>query len=204
MALKNSVHKIQSSLANFIFANRGLIDMWAIFDYKQFIRMNDPIVKNENDYIERLEAIRVSVLISHIEILKQSFFEYIQWIKPIGSTPCIEELDDLGRYLFDLRNAFNHSRGELIPKFSEKIKKKLITVIIPVTKIGKLFLYDPKSKYAKKFVLNRQPSQKIRADDIFINKICILSYHILHITKRKKIATLEKYLGHVKDLPKIK
>ncbi len=196
MALKKACHKLQSSLAHFIFANRELIYIrdnfvWQIFKKKY----PAPIVRNKTEWDQMFEAIVLSVLVNHIEIMRQALYEHINYI---GEKDVPQKLHNLGKFLFDLRNALSHTKGALIPRWSEKPKTNgLFSIDIPVQKEEAGLSFDFKSKASVGFQANVKPGKTIKITSSTIDKLVILSYHVLFILKKQKRNTLIKYLDRI-------
>ena len=204
MALKKACHKLQSSLANFIFVNFDLPQVWKEQDWQIFKRTPWSIVRDEKDHRERLIAIQLSVLAHHIEIMKQCLYEQIE--QPAFKDN--KDLEALDYFLRDLRNSFAHTTGKLIPQYSnekplwtkKKLNKNSFEVNMPVEKIKNSIQFALNSNFSIKFIWKKiKPNKEIKVNDRFILSILILSYHVLEITKKQKRHTLDAYL---KKIPK--
>ena len=159
MALKKSNHKIQSSLANFVFVNNDLSSIWNSLDWQKFAALPVPIVRTEKDFLERIEAIKLSVLTHHTEIIRQALHEYIKILPRNIHT---QYLDSLGWFLFDLRNAFSHTKGKLIAQWDPKgvNSPQTFKINIPIKHLGANLIFKPNSKITYKFVWKRIIAQR--------------------------------------------
>ena len=62
--------------------------------------------------------------------MRQAFYEYIENMSeryPIFSNNKL--LEKIGYFIFDLRNAFLHTKGKLIPHFTKKTDKKIQPIL---------------------------------------------------------------------------
>lgn len=194
MFLRKSAHKLQSSLAHYIFAQRELLFISDHFDWRSLTRFPDAIVRNKKDFSQMIEAIRISVLASHLEIMRQAFYEHIVFI----DHDKIPGMKDLGFFLFDLRNAFAHTRGILVPRWDKAPKsKKLFSIDIPSNNHETGTKFNHVSKVSIKFFMKVEPEKIIMTTSSFFDQIALLSYHVLHIVKKQKHATLLKYINGI-------
>ncbi len=203
MALKKERHKLQSSLANFVFVIHDLPLIWKDTIYQMLIEQRSLIVRTQKDFNERLEAIQLSVFTSHAEIMRKAFYEYlIHHKKDLDNSHHKDYMDKLGWFLFDLRNALAHTEGKLIPRWSETVKSpETFQIEIPVKAWKDLKEFDPNSKVPYKFIwrkIKKERDLKITLEKIY--EIALLSYHVLEITKKQKSSTLFSYLEKIKNL----
>lgn len=202
MALEKSVHKIRSSIATFFFANRELLSMAKIIPWEQLNQIPAPLVRSQKQYDHLIGGVRLATLIYHTEILKQGLFEHCELF---NGTPHSKYLDNLKWFLNDLRNAFSHTKGELLPRFSKAGKttndpktKGTFKINIPVKKLANGYdQFNPKSKNFKTFSMKVTPGKLIKVNDKFINDLYDLSMHVLEITKKQNLNTLSKYLDKI-------
>jgi len=201
VALEKARHKLQSSLANFVFVNIDLPPVWKTLNWEMFNISSRSIIKEKKDLEERLEAMRLSVLTYHIEIMKQSLYEQIELLNCDDN----KDLKALKYFLLDLRNAFGHTTGKLIPQYSNNkplhtnktLNKNTFEVDIPVEN-ETTAEFDPSSNFSMKFTWKGiKPNKEVKVNDPFIHKILILSYHVLEITKKQKKSTLNSYLNKI-------
>ena len=102
--------------------------------------------------------------------------------------------------LFDLRNAFSHTKGALIPKFDSKAKNKSFTIHIPVKYLNNRFIeFDKESpdSYALNCKIIANKVIKVRMK--FIYQIFLLSHHVLEILKKCRVNTLLKYIERINN-----
>lgn len=210
MALKGPVHKIRSSIASYIFTTRELPAVVLQLDWRIFTTPPLIIVKKESDLVQMLDAARLAVLAYHMEIMRQAFYEHIMNIKcdiPLNLEHK-QYLDDLGWFLFQMRNAFGHTREKLIAKGPQeersiKIKGRFL-INIPVRKVVGGVEFDCRSKKVLTLSLPEvKVNKEIKVNEIFLRNLLLLSYHILEITKKQKNSTLIRYLTHVEAAKKI-
>lgn len=204
MALNKSIYKIGSSIATFLFANRDLLEMTKIIKWQQLSMIPAPLVRSQKEYEQLIGGVRLTTLIYHTEVLKQGFFEHCELFEEI---PHSQYLESIKWFLNDLRNAFAHAKGELLPRFSKNDKIKgtkdpktigTFKINIPVTKLANGYeQFDPKSKIFKTFQMKVAPGKLIKVNDKFINDLYDLSMHVLEIAKKQNLNTLSKYLNRI-------
>lgn len=202
MALKEPRHKIQSSLANFKFAIQDLSSLWPFINWEAFAHLSNPIVRSECDLRERLEALQLSVLSHHLEITRAAFNEFRENYQ--NDTANKEYLENLGWFLFEMRNAFAHAEGTLIAKGNPKQRIHTIgsfKINIPVKLVGNEIGFDAHSKVVHTISFPAiEHNQEIKVTPKFLQNILLLSYHVLEITKKKKIITLNRYLTRIQQI----
>ncbi len=178
-----------------VFANRELLIMRDCFEWRRLIQLPAAIVRNEQDYLQMFEALRLSVLANHAEIMRQALKEHIDFVDNVHVEGA---LDGLGFFLFDFRNAFSHTRDTLIPRWSEKTKTKgVFSCAIPIAKQADGIKFVTKGSASMKFVMKVTPGKVIRVTGDLINSIILLSYHVLELVKKQKPHTLERYLKNI-------
>lgn len=193
MALKNSAYKIQSSTATFFFANRDLLHMAKIVSWQELNKIPAPLVRNQEEYNQLIEALRLTSLANHTEIIKQAFYEYQSRLNANSYSSLLEALKN---FLLDLRNAFNHHAGELTPRWAKKPHTKgTFKINIPIKKLENGYnQFNPTSKSFILFKMTVKPNKRIKVSTDFINQIYYLSMLVLTITKKRKVSSLTKYL----------
>ncbi len=195
MVLKKSAYKLQSSLAHYIFTQRELLVICDSYDWSKLTHIQGAIVRSKKDFEQMLEAVRLSVLVNHIEIMRQALYEHIELI---GENNIPQKLNDLGFFLFDLRNALSHTRGALIPRWDVKVKTKgTFSVDIPIHKQDRGQIFSSHSKVSTRLVAKVKPNKTIRLTTRFFDQIVLLSYHVLFILKKQKSSTLSSYLNAI-------
>jgi hypothetical protein len=137
-----------------------------------------------------------------MEIMRHAFYEYIQQCDTSIDSHHLKYLNDLGLFLLDMRNALLHTRDALVAKGPEKQKdvrtKKKFSINIPIRQIGENWIFDPRSKNGKALSWSAiKAGKEVKTTKRFLNKIIVLSYHVLEITKRQKASTLVEYLTFV-------
>lgn len=205
MVLKKSCHKAQASLSLLQFVMLDLEYIKANFDWRILvigIQQQDPnfngyTSRNEKDYLQKFDEIKIAVVSHHIEIMRESLREHIKC--PTGHI-----VDKLGLFLADLRHAFSHTKNELVPKFGKNVKTQQSFLFhIPVKKISaSTYTFDAKSLESYTFECRAIPESIIGLNDRFIFNLIVLSNHVVEILKKQKFSTLEKYLQGIKNNPK--
>ena len=114
--LKHPRHKLQSSLGSLQFALQDLPIIRDNFDKKNLLSL-----EGQKNYNQALEQITLAVLSNHLEIMRQSFKEFIDSLNTKDQSSHARYLEQLSWFLFDLRNAHNHTENELTPKWGKKI-----------------------------------------------------------------------------------
>jgi hypothetical protein len=212
MVLIRSRHKISSSIAHYVFGTQELPVVLRQMHWKIFTTAPLVIVQKEEHLSQMIMAIQLSVLARHMEILRQAFYEYLEKYKKQNApleAQHIRYLEDLGWFLFDMRNALGHTRNALVAKGPEKegdIKYKgNFKINVPVNEIGMEVGFDAESKYS--YTLS-WPAIKVKKEikiiEEFLYKITLLSYHVLEITKKQNKSILIKYLARVERASVIK
>jgi hypothetical protein len=197
MSLKKSNYRIQSSLANLLFVTYDLPLIWNDYNYNMLLSKHSLIVRNNKDFIERLEAIQLSALASHLEIIRSAFHDYIIHHEKNLKQDHFDYMNKIGLFLFHIRCALLHTNDELIPR-ADKKDIPAFKVSIPVTYYNNNPKFDPngQSKYLFRWPkINK--GKKINITAKKIHEIILLSYHILEITKKQKISTLVAYLNKI-------
>jgi hypothetical protein len=215
MTLKSPAYKIQSSFATFEFSNKELIYIRDTYPWQLIIQhFPEPTGNSVSQYHQLIEQTRIAVFSYHIEFLQESLSEFIK--NPVENWSLTTEnknsLDELQTFLFCLRNALLHAKGELVPQWKfdfTKISKtkaskirtlenKNLTIKIPVQKHGNNVRFDKKSNSSEILTFTLNPNQDnypfIILSETFFQEIRLLSWHILTITKKKKASTLSRYL----------
>lgn len=214
MSLKKPHHKIQSSFAGFEFTWKELNNIRDEFNWQKLALLPDATFKNKEQYHQLYEIIKISMLGYHIEVLKESLKEHLKAIKKELYTEQIEHINELIDFLTHLRNGLSHAKGKLIPLWIvnikameknkeydriERLKKfqiKGLTIKITSIKEGNFYRFNESSKYLKKINFKIRLNKEIFLKPNFFQKIRLLSWHILTITKKQKSSTLSKYLKH--------
>ncbi len=217
MSLKSPKYKIQASFACFEFACKELIFLRDNFNWLELAKIiPDATGKNIENYQRLIDSAKIAIFGYHVEIMQQGLEEYIKSANNFLSPENNFILKELQTYLYLLRCALLHTEGELVPTWQykqqnptkikvliiEKLKSKGMDVKIPcITEIGG-FRYNEKSNNFKKLNfkihLKKDGIQKhpiVYLNKNFINKLRLLSWHVLTITKKRKYSTLCKYLN---------
>ena len=153
MSLKKPNHKIQSSFAGFEFTNKELVFLQNNFDRKILINLPSPTIQYDSQFDQIVEILKIAMLSYHVEVLKQSLYEYITLYKQQSYHDIIKNLEELVTFLSILRNGLLHVKGELIPRweisknddkkkdFIEKFIKKPFVIFIPILSSDTGLLY---------------------------------------------------------------
>ena len=153
------------------------------------------ISRDKESYNQKFDEIKIAVLSQHLEIMRQSLFEHIGKLKISPG----HLLNGLGLFLFDLRNAFSHTKETLNQKFSERVKTtQPIYIHIPIKKHSDSnieFCPDSLSSYSLKCL--SVPKATINLNMRFIHILYLLSCHILEILKIQKSCQLDEYLNGI-------
>lgn len=217
MALKDPRHKVQSSLASFLFVNKDLpfLENYLPWDHisRTFALIDVPTGKTKEDYSILIMGTRIAMCGYHLEIMQEALSEFMENYASYQSVH--DALYELQKYLYLLRCALLHADGELLPVWEfnrkkpspkeqnvvDKLEKKGLTIKIPCIKSVKNgtkylgFDVKEKSKYYHRLNCKIRLKHKVGLGKRLIRKLILLSYHVLAITKKKNINTLSKYLN---------
>ncbi len=200
MVLKKSVHKVRSSLATFLFAQRELPIIARDYPRKRLEQLCPfTVARTDNEYIQLIQHLQLISCSSHFEILSRSLMEHLNLLgfTKIDSDP---RLTDLRKLCKELRDAFGHiAKNDLIPKWS-KIDPQTLSIKVPLTNIKEGYILDPHSKFSYVITIKTTKNQEILFTNNFVRKSVILSYHVLEILKKQKTTTLDKYLNRIPAL----
>lgn len=218
MGLKAPHHKIQSSFAGFEFSCKELIDVRNHVNWKAFQHLPDVTFKSEQNYFHLYDSLRLAMFAYHVEIMKQSLYEYSEEMQKKGlPSQYIEYMNTLIDFLSHFRNGLLHAEGELIPrwdikpdKISKERKARLlvfqnqgISFHIPIIKYeNKLYRFSENSTDFKTINFRIRLNKNITINQKLIAKMRLVSWHALSITRKQTINTLIKYLNHTKCIPK--
>lgn len=218
MALKKPSEKINSSFAMFEFARKELMYLSDYLDWQVFSKsIADPTSKTNEKYKQLIDATCIAVCGYHIEITQQALKEYMNNLNELLDTKYENILYELHKYLYLLRCALLHTEDEIYARwiFSrksptkkegdsiKKLQSKGLTVKIPGIQEPGGFRFNEKSNNFKKLNFkihlkknnNKEKHPTVRLNKNLISKLSLLSWHVLTITKKKKVSTLIKYLN---------
>ncbi len=211
MALKTPYHKLKSSFGLYEFTCRDLLLIQDNFDWDLLSSLPDPTIRTHKEYEQMFTGMRLSVLGYHIEIMKETLYEYTVGLDKITPRQHLDHITMLIDFLSLLRNALIHTKGKLIPIWKnkdktrlERIKKSLfangLIINIPYEKVSGGMKFSEKSRIFYNLKINVELDKKVCIDEIFMHKIRLLSWHVFTIIKKRKTETLSEYLKHVLDV----
>jgi len=206
-SLKAPQHKIQSSFATYEFMMKELPIIQNKFDWRELVDLPNSTVRSKDEYDQHFITLGLASLGQHVEICKQSLYEYRERRKDLSQNHR-EHLEMIVDFLSLLRNSLLHTKGKLIPVWKNEDKNRLIR--IKKSLFPKGFLLNIPGKNLSHGILFKEDGQDfyklhievklkkiITIDEDFLNKIRLVSWHILTITKKRKLSTLTKYLDHI-------
>src|SRR3990167_3851882 len=186
MFLEKPFDKAQSSTSLLQFILLDFEHIRQTYPFQELVEKtnNDPdfksyISRNKTDYNQKFNEIIIAVVSQHIEILRESLREHLDNLK-ISSEHIVYKL---GFFISDLRHAFSHTKGRLIPKFDKAVKtKQPLLIHIPIKKHGEAHTEFCTSA-SDSFSINCTsiPNALININMEFIYTLYLLSFHILKI-----------------------